>query len=173
MYELELLEPTKELEAAIMEYRQEYILNGEKINGSLGLVHYDDYSEWLEKVNKTQKAETSPLGVATTTYFSIRKSDGKIIGTIQLRHDLTDELREHGGHIGYGVRPSERGKGYGKQQLMLVLDIARQMGIQKVMISCTKDNIASRQTAISCGGVLARENIYKDLEQQIFWINLQ
>ena len=82
------------------------------------------------------------------------------------------ELEEHGGHIGYGVRPSERRKGYGKQQLLLVLDAARQMKIPKVMISCDKDNIASGKTAVSCGGILTRESIFDDKEQQIYWIDL-
>lgn len=72
----------------------------------------------------------------------------------------------------YLCRGLERGKGYGKQQLLLVLDKAREMGIPKVMISCDKDNIASSHTAISCGGILTRENIYKGIEQKIYWINL-
>lgn len=52
--------------------------------------------------------------VHASTFFSVRKSDNKIIGTIQLWHFLTDEFKKHGGHIGYGIRPTERKKGYGK-----------------------------------------------------------
>jgi predicted acetyltransferase len=59
---------------------------------------------------------------------------------------LTLEI-ENGGHIAYGIRPSERKKGYGKQQLLLILDVARNMNIPKVMIVCDKDNIASAKTA--------------------------
>ena len=61
--------------------------------------------------------------VHASTFFSVRKSDNRIIGTIQLRHFLTDELEKHGGHIGYGIRPTERKKGYGKQQLLLALEV--------------------------------------------------
>jgi predicted acetyltransferase len=61
---------------------------------------------------------------------------------------------------------------YGKQQLLLVLEKAREMNIPKVMITCDKDNAASRRTALSCGGILTSENVYEDKEQQIFWIDL-
>ena len=171
MYEIELLEPSKELEIAAMDYRQEHIFHNEKINGSCGFIHYANYDEWLEKVNQAKNSETSHLKIPATTYFSVRKTDNKIIGTIQLRHCLTEELKKHGGHIGYSIRPSERRKGYGKQQLLLVLDIAKQMRIPRVMISCYKDNIASSRTAISCGGILAYENLYEDKVQQIFWVD--
>ena len=74
---------------------------------------------------------------------------------------MTEDLKRHGGHIGYGIRPAERKKGYGRQQLLLILDLAGRMGMSKVMISCDKDNIASGRTAMSCGGVLKCENFIK------------
>ncbi|MFT3951573.1 MAG: GNAT family N-acetyltransferase [Oscillospiraceae bacterium] len=174
MYEIELAEPSKELEIPAMKYRQEHIDSGESwINGSCSFMKYSSYDEWLTRVAQTKNAGTSHFGVSATTYFSIRKSDNRIIGSIQLRHDLTPELKTSGGHIGYNIRPSERKNGYGKQQLMLVLDVARQIKISKVMISCDKDNIASSATALICGGVLACENLHEGKLQQIFWIDLR
>jgi predicted acetyltransferase len=167
-----LVKPSKELEKSIWEYRQEYINFDEThINGSCGLSHYNDYNEWLELVLSIEKDKLSRDNVHASTFFSIRESDNKIIGSIQLRHFLTEDLEKHGGHIGYGIRPTERRKGYGRQQLLLVLKKARELKLPKVMISCDKDNIASRRTAISCGGILTGENVYKNVEQQIFWIN--
>jgi predicted acetyltransferase len=141
------------------------------INGSCGLARFDNFDEWLELVLSIEKDKLRN-NVHASTFFSIRKTDNKIIGSIQLRHFLTPDLEKHGGHIGYGIRPSERRKSYGKQQLFLVLDIARNMKIPKVMISCDKHNIPSKKTALSCGGVLTYENIYKGKEQQIYWIDL-
>lgn len=173
MDNLILVKPSKELEESILEYRQEYLNFGEShINGSSGIAYYKDFNEWLDIVLSIEKDKLSRDNIHASTFFSLRKSDYKIIGSIQLRHFLTEDLEKHGGHIGYGIRPSERKKGYGKQQLLLVLDKAREMKIPKVMISCDKDNIASSRTAISCGGILTCENYYKDKEQQIFWINL-
>jgi predicted acetyltransferase len=170
--DLFIIKPSKKLEKEIWEYRQEYFDFGETgINGSCGLAHYDNFDEWLELVLSIEKDKLRN-NVHASTFFSIRKTDNKIIGSIQLRHSLTPDLEKHGGHIGYGIRPSERRKGYGKQQLLLILDIARNMKVSKVMISCDKDNIPSSKTALSCGGVLTYENIYEGKEQHIYWIDL-
>lgn len=171
--DLLLVRPSKELKKDIWEYRQEYFDFGENhINGSCGIAFYNNFDEWLELVLSIEKNKLSRDNVHASTFFSIRRTDSKIIGSIQLRHFLTPELEKHGGHIGYGIRPTERRKGYGKQQLLLVIDEARKMQIPKVMISCDKDNIASSKTAISVGGLLTDENTYKNKEQQIYWINV-
>lgn len=173
MSELLLKKPSKELAESIWAYRQEYFNYREtNINGSCGLARASNFDEWLELVLSIEKDKLRN-NVHASTFFSIRKSDNKIIGSIQLRHFLTPELEQHGGHIGYGIRPSERRKGYGKQQLLLVLEEARNLKIPKVMILCDKDNISSIKTAISCGGILTRENIYEGKAQQIFWIDLK
>ena len=172
MSELILVNPSKILEEKILEYKQEYLdFEETNINGSCGLVHYSDFDEWLEIVLSIKKDKLRN-NVHASTFFSVRKSDNRIIGTIQLRHFLTDELEKYGGQIGYGIRPTERKKGYAKEQLLLVLEIAKDMKIQKVMITCDKDNIASSKTIISCGGVLTVENFYEGKEQQIYWINI-
>ncbi|MEG0309116.1 MAG: GNAT family N-acetyltransferase [Clostridium sp.] len=172
MSELILVKPSKVLEERILEYKQEYLDFEElSINGGCGLARCNDFDEWLEIVLSIEKDKLRN-NFHASTFLSVRKSDNRIIGTIQLRHFLTEELEKGGGHIGYGIRPTERKKGYGKQQLLLVLQVAKDMKIPKVMITCDKDNIASGKTAISCGGILTDENFYKGKEQQIYWINL-
>jgi predicted acetyltransferase len=171
--ELILVNPSKGLEEKILEYKQEYLdFEETNINGSCGLSRYNDFDEWLEIVLSIEKDKLRN-NVHASTFFSVRKPDNRIIGTIQLRHFLTNELEKHGGQIGYSIRPTERKKGYGKQQLLLVLEIAKDMKIPKVMIICDKDNIASSQTAMSCGGILTGENFHEGKEQQIYWINLR
>lgn len=64
---------------------------------------------------------------------------------------------KNGGHIAYGIRPSERKKGYGIAQLELCLEFAKRIPLKQVVVACDKDNIASASTAKSCGGVLADE----------------
>lgn len=167
-----LVRPSKILEREILEYRQEYFNYGEtQVNGSCGLAYYDNFNEWLNLVLSIEKDKLRN-NVHTSTFFSIRKEDNKIIGSIKLHHFLTPDL-ENGGHIAYGIRPSERKKGYGKQQLLLLLDVARNMKIPNVMITCDKDNIASAKTALSCSGILISENIYEGVEQQHYCIDLR
>ena len=171
--DLYLIRPSKDLETEIWKYRQEYFDFGEtRINGSCGLAHSDNFDEWLALALSIEK-EKLRNGVHASTFFSVRKTDKKLIGSIQIRHALTPDLEKHGGHIGYGIRPSERRKSYGKQQLLLALEAARSLKIPKVMISCDKDNIPSSKTAQSCGGVFTCENIYEGKEQQVYWIDLQ
>lgn len=171
--DLILVKPSKELEQSIREYCQEYFDFGEKhINGSSGIVHYNDFDEWLDVVLSIEKEKLSRDGIHASTFLSVRQSDNKIIGTIQLRHSLTKELEKHGGHIGYGIRPTERNKGYGREQLSLVLDVAKELNLGKVMITCDKDNLASSRTAISCGGKLTCEYSYNEQIEQIYWIDI-
>ncbi|MFQ7234951.1 MAG: GNAT family N-acetyltransferase, partial [Enterococcus hulanensis] len=111
--------------------------------------------------------------VVSTTLLAIRKKDQKIIGTIDIRHELNEFLLEFGGHIGFGVRPSERGKGYASEMLRLGLDYCKILGLEKVMVACYKENIASARTIRKNGGVLEREFSHDDgKEVQVYWINL-
>lgn len=173
MDELVLKEPSKEFEAAAMALITEYLENGEDhINGTSGIMRYGSYDEWLNIILARGKGTTAH-GVAASTYFTVRKCDGKIIGTIQLRRELDADLAKHGGHIGYGIRPSERKKGYGNQQLRLVLEKAKELGLDKVMISCNKSNTASAKVITDNGGILTYEGPDEEYGMiQIYWISL-
>lgn len=80
--------------------------------------------------------------------------DGNYLGAITLRHALNDKLLEGGGHIGYGVRPSARGRGVASWALGQVLDRARARGMDRVLVTCDDDNVASRKTIERNGGEL-------------------
>ncbi len=152
--ELALVIPSKELKEEILQYKEEHFKYGDtQIHGSGGLAYYDDFDEWLEHINAIRKKDND---VQTSTFFSKRLSDGKLIGCLKIHHTLNDELK-NGGHIAYGIRPSERQKGYGTKQLELILNFAKQSGLQQVIVACDKDNVASARTAMSCGGILQKE----------------
>jgi len=171
---IELVEVSKEYEKQAMAYRQEYIDYGEKINGSSGFINYENYDDWLEKIFAQKKNECSSINTPATTYFTIRKRDNKIIGSIQLRHHLTDELEKYGGHVGYGIRPSERGKGYGTQQLALILAKAKALGLSQIMISYYKGNKASARVIVKNGGIFVGEgfNEAKGRVTETYWIDI-
>lgn len=103
----------------------------------------------------------------------IGKAYGKIVGMLNIRHYLNDFLTIYGGHIGYGIRLSERGKGYVKNILKLALEYCGSIDLIRVMLDCYKDNKASRKTIISCGGKLEREfvDVYGK-NVQIYWIEI-
>ena len=136
----------------------------------------DSYEEWLDFLEKQQSWETvSKDWTVNTTFFGIREIDNKIVGMVNIRHELTnDRLRNYVGHIGYGVRPTERRKGYVTQILKQALAFCKnELKLEKVMLGCLKENEGSRKTIINAGGILEKEYIAEDGENvQTYWINL-
>jgi len=97
-----------------------------------------------------------------------------VLGASNIRHELTPKLRREGGHIGYGVRPSERRKGYATRLLAETLKFARNRGLDRVLITCDKPNLGSAGTILRNGGILDSEEFLPDHGQiiQRYWIQL-
>lgn len=96
-------------------------------------------------------------------------SDGAVIGFVSFRHALGNEfLRTEGGHIGYSIRPSYRRQGHAARALALTLDRAREIGLDRVLLTCEEPNVASARTIESQGGVF--ESVFKDKRR--YWIEL-
>ena len=171
---IELIFPTLNMETQALEYVAEHFANGEKtVHGDGGLDSASSYSEWIKQVENYDKGIVQKGHVPATTYFCCRKSDDKIIGSIDIRHELNDFLRKYGGHIGYSIRPTERRKGYGAQMLALALEKCRELGLDRVLITCDKTNIASSATVIKNGGVLEDEIAEENGNiLQRYWITL-
>lgn len=154
--------PTEFDEKEILDIVQEFKNCGENIiPGSSGVENFEDYHKWLEQNLIYSKKETLPEGrVLGTQFISVRKSDGRIIGFVNLRHELNDYLLKYGGHIGGSVRPSERKKGYGSEQLKICIKYCKELGIDDVLITCKDWNIASKTSIMKVGGKF--ENVETD-----------
>ncbi len=109
--------------------------------------------------------------VPSTLYFLVYENN-RILGVIHLRHELNDRLLQDGGHIGYGVRPSERGKGYAALMLELLLTKIRNEGYSKVLITCDDDNIASAKTIEKNNGILQDKVVFEGDLVRRYWIHL-
>jgi predicted acetyltransferase len=154
---IKLVKPTIELKDGALEYRQEHFNNNELIiNGSELFDKIDSYEEWLERITNNSKIDTVDSNwVLTDTFFAIREEDNKIIGIIDLRHDLNDFLKNFG-NSGYSVRPSERRKGYATEMLRMLLEYAKGCGLKQIHLSVERDNISSIKTIVKNGGKLER-----------------
>jgi predicted acetyltransferase len=112
---------------------------------------FDRYVGWL----RAQALEHAPRPrgyVPATTLWWV---DGaEYLGRIAIRHRLTPQLREVGGHIGYDVRPSARQKGHATAMLRAALPVVRRLGIDPALVTCDEDNLASRTVIERNGGVL-------------------
>jgi len=143
-------------------------------SGLAKLEEATSYEEWVkEKENEKNGVDLRDGYVPCTTLFLKRMSDNKVCGSISIRHELNEFLFNFGGHIGYSVTPSERGKGYGKLQLKMALEIAKDLGIEKCLITADKTNTLSNKTIISEGGVLENTVMWNNEPLNRYWINLK
>ena len=123
-------------------------------SGLANLEEATSYEDWVkEKANEKNGIDLRDGYVPCTTLFLKRMSDNKVCGSISIRHELNEYLEKFGGHIGYGIAPSERKKGYGKIQLKLGLEKAKKIGLKKVLITCDDNNVSSARTIEACGGI--------------------
>ena len=174
---LKLVLPSKKYINEIVAYKNEFD-NNESIHGSAGLSNFDDISDWLKKINDSRHGKNLEHNhVPSTCFLTIRVLDNKIIGSVDIRHYLNENLEKFGGHIGYAIRPSERKKGYATEQLRLALLKCLKMNVYKVLVTCNKSNVGSRKTILNNGGVFhselmeGTEKNYNIVER--YWIHLR
>ncbi len=133
------------------------------------------FEDWLERKNNEAKGIGLAEGKVPATLLCLfRKGDNKILGAVHIRHELNEHLLLHGGNIGYGIAPPERKKGYATKMLSMALDYCRSLKLEKVLVTCDKDNIGSAKTIQKNGGILEDKFISERDEKitQRYWIKL-
>lgn len=149
---LQLYPPTKEIVDSFLEAVHEFGVSSEYSQEQIEEISKDPEA-WIDRLKKTNDRNNVLEGrVPSSLFWAIE--DGKYIGRIQLRHELNDKLRNHGGHIGYAVRPSERNKGYATRMLAAALEKARDIGLTEVLMTTMEDNVPSRKVIEANGGKL-------------------
>lgn len=134
--------------------------------------HYDyhDFDTYLANISCKEEVDGF---VPHTVYFLLDNDRNIFLGAIDIRHCLGQHNSITGGHIGDGIRPSERNKGYATAMIGLALEKCREMGLNKVLMTCDKTNVASARTIIKNGGVFESE-VEEDGEiEQRYWITLK
>lgn len=170
-----LVRPTEVQLEKVRAYRQAFLDAGDSLDGTGPLRRCEDPKEWLRQVRLMEDPATVPEGrVLATQYLCVREEDGTVLGMLQLRHYLNEYLEKYAGHIGYSVRPDERRKGVAKWMLREALPICRELGLERVMISCLTDNEASRRTILANGGVYENTVYEPDDNEWLerYWITL-
>lgn len=173
--DLLFIKPDESYAAEIAAYRQEFLDANDSMDGTGNLRECEDPLKWISQSRDYEDASKVPSHwVTCEQYILVRKKDQRILGMIQLRHELSEYLLNYGGHVGYSVRPSERKKGYATLMLSKLMEVCREKNMERVLVTCLKNNEASRKTILKNGGVYEDERFEADENEYIerYWITL-
>ena len=175
---LKLIKPDKKYYKQYKEMMDEWNMEGSRITPwPLHMKYHTPkyFDEMLKKIEDAEKGENLGGYAPSTTYWLYDDKRDILIGASNLRHYLTEEGLKTWGHIGYGIRPSERKKGYATQLLKLTLEKAKTKNITKVLLGAYTGNIGSWKVMEKCGGKL--ENIVIEEETGLpikrYWISVE
>ena len=168
---LKLVKLCEKYRAQLIDMMDEWAATGEKIIPSA--IRKNDWHDFESYLAGLDTAPKPPL-VPDSTFFCLDEERGSFVGAVNIRHYLSDALLKSGGHIGDGVRPSERRRGVATAMIGLALDECRRLGIDRVLMVCDRDNIGSARSIINNGGVLENEveNEQDGRIIQRYWIEL-
>ncbi len=168
---LKLIKLDEQYKPQLTDMMDEWTATGETIIPyAIRKCDYHDFPSYLASLEVTQPADGL---VPDSTYFCLDTERSIFVGAVNIRHYLSEGLLLSGGHIGDGIRPSERGKGLGTRMIALALDKCRELGIGRVLMCCDSDNFASARTIEKNGGVLENVVVGGGAPVKRYWITLK
>ena len=167
---LKLVKASNQYQSQIQNMLEEWYSTGEKIIPyTIRRIDYHDFAYYCE--NLEVKNADSGL-VPDSTFFCLDEERDIVVGAVNIRHYLNESLLLNGGHIGDGVRPSERRKGIATKMIALALEECKKLGIERVLMVCDKENIGSAKSILKNGGILENEIEVDGVIEQRYWIEL-
>lgn len=168
---MKLVKLAPEYQRHLTEMMDEWYASGEKIIPyAIRRLDYSDFDNYLANL---EIVDDSQGLIPDSTFFALDEKRDIFLGAVNIRHSLNAGLLVNGGHIGDGIRPSERRKGYGTEMIRLALEECRRLGLPRVLMVCDKENIASAKTIIRNGGRLENEIAVDEVTEQRYWIDLE
>lgn len=152
--DLQLLKPTEWLREAYLAMVEEYLASGEEHYSQLRELSVRDFGGMLRRWRDAALGvDLGPDDIQQQVLWLVRNGR-EVLGTVYLRPEADPERQRKTGHVGYYIRPGQRGKGYGTAMLRLAVEMLRTAGVQSVAVLCDKDNEASKRVAEKNGGRL-------------------
>ena len=166
---MKLRRPTLADKEAILSMVAEFEATQSAHDGGFWGAENFDYEEWLEICHNKEMGIGLPENRVPSIQFVLFDKSGHALGFLNLRLRLNEGLLNYAGHIGYSIRPSERGKGYAKEALRQGLQVAKEKNIKRALVTCSTENLASQAVILANGGQL--EDIRHETER--YWIDLE
>lgn len=165
---LKLVKLSAAYKKQLFDLLDEWYATGEKIVPyAIRKADYHDFDRYVSAIEGPgDGGETVP----DSTFFCLDVERNIFVGAVNIRHSLNAGLLLYGGHIGDGVRPSERRKGIATEMIALALKECRKLGIRRVLMVCDKENIGSAKSILNNGGVLENEVVVNGVTQQRYWL---
>ena len=173
---LKLIKLSKRYEKQLGEMIDEWKMDQERnhTNHSPWAIFKNDYHDFDYYLEHLEVIEAAEGKVPDSVFFLLDTERDRLLGAVNIRHYLNECLLKEGGHIGDGIRPGERRKGYATEMIRLALIECRKLGINKVLITCDRDNIGSARSIVKNGGILENEIVSSDgVIEQRYWITLR
>ena len=164
-----LRRPTLADKETVLEMMAEFEQTQSAHDGGFWDTENFDYEEWLESNQNHEMGINLPENRVPSIQFVLFDKSDHALGFLNLRLRLNEGLLNHAGHIGYSIRPSERGKGYAKEALHQGLQVAKEKNIHRALVSCSTGNPASRAVILANGGKL--EDVRNGTER--YWIEVE
>ena len=164
-----LRRPSQTDKETILEMMAEFEREQSAHDGGFWDAENFDYEKWLETNHNKEMGIGLPENRVPSIQFVLFDKSGHALGFLNLRLRLNEGLLNYAGHIGYSIRPSERGNGYAKEALRQGLQVAKEKNIKRALVTCSTENPASRAVILANGGQL--EDICNETER--YWIDLE
>ena len=168
---LKLVKLENQYRQQLFDMMDEWCGTGEKIVPYA--IRKTDYHDFETYCGSLEVKEDRPGLVPDSTFFCLDEDRNIFVGAVNIRHSLNESLLLNGGHIGDGVRPSERRKGIATQMIHLALLECKRLGIGKVLMVCDKENIGSAKSIMNNGGVLENEIQVDGVTEQRYWLDTE
>lgn len=169
-YPLTLVKPARSFKNAYLEMIEEWSNSDEKSIPWVLQFDAANFEGMLEQLQSLKESTNLGEGQVNSSTYRLYAGNQRLLGAVNIRHTLQDGLSNTGGHIGYGIRPSERRKGYATELLRLALLEADRLGIAKALVVCDKINIGSAKVIVNNGGILESEAVVNGTEAQTYSI---